>query len=299
MLSQKLWTALVTPFLISGEVDYSCLRYLLARQEDDDVGVLLLGSTGENVLLEESERRAIVRCVSDHPLKVPIMVGVTATQLSAALNWISFCKDYPVSAFLISTPLYSRPGIKGQIGWFETLLNYADRPVMLYNIPQRTGLPIAKEVIDALSCHENFWGIKEADGHSNLICYYEEKGIKVFSGNDSDLVRMSEGRTAKGLVSVISNIWPSFVSYMLTAFSSGVPSDELKSVWQGICQPFANATNPISVKVLMQSLGLIKSGYVRPPLSLGDLPSIEPLLRANKLVRDFVGDTGSILQKGL
>ncbi|MEG0287706.1 MAG: 4-hydroxy-tetrahydrodipicolinate synthase [Victivallaceae bacterium] len=286
MLNLNLWTALITPFLSCGKIDYDGLSYLMAMHSREGNGLLLLGSTGEGFLLEDIEKRELIDHVFKSSYACPVIIGVTSTNLASTLNWMSFCKDYPISGFLISAPIYTRPGIRGQIDWFEKLLNYSDRPVMLYNIPQRTGVFVYKEVVEELSSHENFWAIKESGNCLGDIVHYRDCGLKVFCGNDDNLEDMANVG-ATGLVSVIANIWPSFVSDCLNRLSENGFSEDISSLWKKICQPFALATNPIPLKVLMQHLGLINCGQVRTPLSLNDLSSIEPLLNAHKLVSEF------------
>lgn len=123
MKSTFLWTSCVTPFSSNGDsVDYQSLQSLLAMQAQAKNGVVLLGSTGESLLLSEYEKRTLVKFVYKLKLNTKIIIGVPGVNLYQTLEWLDFCKDMPISGYLITTPIYTKPGIMGQILWFEKLL---------------------------------------------------------------------------------------------------------------------------------------------------------------------------------
>ncbi len=125
---------------------------MLKRQEEAGNGIVVLGSTGEGLALSLKEKKEIVNYTLKQSLQTPIMVGVGGFNLSETLNWLSWCEEQKnISSYLMPTPLYAKPGIKGQIAWFEALMNKVSKPCMLYNVPSRTGIKFNFEAASALS----------------------------------------------------------------------------------------------------------------------------------------------------
>ena len=131
-----LWTALVTPFDADNQVDYDTLTTLVVEQQNAGNGLLILGSTGEGLALDQAEQRAIVEHVCSLNPSVPIMVAVGGFNLTEQLAWLAFCEALPVDAYLLGSPLYAKPGLIGQTQWFDALLNATE--LTLYAL-QRTG----------------------------------------------------------------------------------------------------------------------------------------------------------------
>ena len=153
-MKQILYTALITPFDISGEnIDYKSLENLVRMQEHAQNGIVLLGSTGEGLSLCDHERRKLVEFVISLKPRTQILVGVPSFNLPAALSWLDFCRNLPLDGYLMATPMYTKPGALGQSAWFEKLLNHAAHKVMLYNIPGRSGVKLHPEAVKHLSKH--------------------------------------------------------------------------------------------------------------------------------------------------
>ncbi|MEX2600449.1 MAG: dihydrodipicolinate synthase family protein, partial [Balneolaceae bacterium] len=126
MKSTTLWTALITPMKEDGSVDYEDLERLVYRQEKAGNGILLIGSTGEGLALEDSERLEIVTFVTGLDLKVPVMAGVGGFNLEAQKSWVRTCNELGTDALLLVAPLYSKPGPLGQTEWFRALLETSE-----------------------------------------------------------------------------------------------------------------------------------------------------------------------------
>ncbi|WP_410543359.1 4-hydroxy-tetrahydrodipicolinate synthase [Wolbachia endosymbiont of Mansonella ozzardi] len=304
LLSTFLLTTCVTPFNYSGDgIDYRSLQRLLTMQAEAGNGVVLLGSTGEGLSLTDSEKRALVEFVCKLELNTKIMVGVPGVNLHQALKWLDFCKDMPIHGYLMTTPIYTKPGIMGQTLWFEKLLEIAHVPAMLYNIPSRAGVNLHAETVRNLSSHEKFWTIKDSSGTADTLIEYKKvaPNIEVFCGDDNMISDMA-ARGAAGLVSVASNIWPrvayKYVKQCLLPFqhmtlkskkktTTQMTEDgkkNLTNVWQQVCKALFIASNPIPTKALLHDIGLIEHKTVRLPLSTEDLPSIETLRKVNALM---------------
>ncbi|MDG7056398.1 MAG: 4-hydroxy-tetrahydrodipicolinate synthase [Wolbachia endosymbiont of Meromenopon meropis] len=289
-LSKFLWTACVTPFSSNGDsINYCNLKRLLLMQNKAGNGLLLLGSTGEVLSLTDSEKRKLVEFVCGLELDVPIMIGVPGVNLYQTLEWLDFCKNMPIHGYLMTTPIYTKPGIIGQTLWFEKLLEKAHVPAMLYNIPSRAGVNLHVETVYNLSSYEKFWAIKDSSSAIDSIIEYKKiaPNIEIFCGDDNMIFEMA-ACGATGLVSVVSNIYPriahKYVKQCLLLSQSMVIKsrkkitakiakndiNSLTNIWQQICKALYIASNPIPVKVLLYNIGLIEHKTVRLPLSTQD-----------------------------
>src|ERR1700733_71961 len=117
------WTALVTPLLENGKIDYPALEGLLHRQKAAGNGVVLCGSTGEGIALSDAEKSQLVSHVCSLGLKIPLLIGVGGFNLDHTKRWLEFCETQPIDGYLMVTPPYSKPGVKGQIAWFRDLMD--------------------------------------------------------------------------------------------------------------------------------------------------------------------------------
>ncbi|WCR57755.1 4-hydroxy-tetrahydrodipicolinate synthase [Wolbachia endosymbiont of Ctenocephalides felis wCfeJ] len=313
LLSKFLWTACVTPFNCSGDsIDYRSLQRLLTMQAEAGNGLVLLGSTGESLSLTDSEKCTLVNFVRGLELNTKIIVGVPGVNLHQTLRWLDFCKDMPIHGYLMTTPIYTKPGIMGQTLWFEKLLEKAHVPVMLYNIPSRAGVSLYPETVHNLSGHERFWSIKDSSGTVDTLIEYKKvaPNIEVFCGDDNMISDMANNGVA-GLVSVASNVWPRVVhkyvkqclhdephllSFQRATLKSRkktttqMTEDGIKSladIWQQACKALFIASNPIPTKALLHDIGLIEHKTVRLPLSTEDLPCIETLRQVNAWVEEI------------
>ncbi|MDX5526653.1 MAG: 4-hydroxy-tetrahydrodipicolinate synthase [Wolbachia endosymbiont of Andrena nigroaenea] len=296
-----LWTACVTPFNCNGDdIDYRSLQRLLTIQAEAENGVVLLGSTGEGLSLTDSEKRTLVEFVCKLKLNTKIIIGVPGVNLYQTLEWLDFCKGMPIHGYLMTTPIYAKPGIMGQTLWFEKLLEKAHVPAMFYNIPSRAGVSLHAETVRNLSSHEKFWAIKDSSGTVDTLAQYKKvaPNIEVFCGDDNMISDMA-AYGAAGLVSVASNVWPhvahEYVKQCLLSFqhvtrkktTHQMTGNDMKSstdIWQQACKALFIASNPIPTKALLHDIGLIEHQTVRLPLSTEDLPSVEILRQANKMI---------------
>ncbi|WP_349967435.1 4-hydroxy-tetrahydrodipicolinate synthase [Wolbachia endosymbiont of Armadillidium arcangelii] len=284
MKSTFLWTACVTPFNYNGNsIDYQSLQRLLTIQAEAENGVVLLGSTGESLSLTDSEKRTLVEFVCELKSNTKIIIGVPGVNLYQTLEWLDFCKGMPIHGYLMTTPIYAKPGIMGQTLWFEKLLKKAHVPAMLYNIPSRAGVSLNTETVRNLSSHEKFWAIKDSSGTVDTLIEYKKVAlnIEVFCGDDNMISDMA-AYGAAGLVSVAANVWPRVVHEYVKQCMSG--KDSQADSWQQACKALFAASNPIPTKALLHDIGLIEHKTVRLPLSTEDLPSIETLRQANEMI---------------
>jgi 4-hydroxy-tetrahydrodipicolinate synthase len=284
----KLWTALVTPLNDDGSISIVDLKKLLKRQESAENGIVVLGSTGEALNLSLDERKLVVQTTVAMKLKVPVMVGVAGHDLSSVLDWLSFLEGVAIDAYLMVTPIYSKPGAEGQYQWFKSLLDNVSRPSMLYNVPGRTACALNTDAVTRLSAHDNFWAIKESGGSVESFLRYSKSVTKgyVYCGDDPllpDFVPFG----STGLVSVASNIWPKEThAYVELALRNELNQKDL-FIWKTASNALFIASNPVPAKALLALVGQIASATVKLPLHQDDMKSPEVLIEASKMVRNW------------
>lgn len=287
-----LWTALVTPMKGNGDLDLEDLASLIHKQDEAGNGVLILGSTGEGLALDLEDKKQVVKTASSLNLDVPIMVGVGGFNLQEQLEWIEFCHEFEIESFLLVTPLYAKPNVKGQTAWFKTLLDAADKPCMIYNVPSRTGIKLDPRVLGTLGEHPNLFGLKEASGS---IAEYQQfrkaaPELKVFSGDDG-LTPFFAMAGCNGLVSVASNVWPKATHRYVDWCLAG-RGPELLPLWQECADALFSVSNPIPTKVLLEEKGWINSYTLRPPLTAEEISDKSGLIEADKRIAEWLESTG-------
>lgn len=282
--AQKLWTAIVTPFLDDDRVDYPAFDRLLRAQEAAGNGVILLGSTGEGLALDEQEKRELVRFALDLKLNIPLMAGIGGHQLKSCVTWMTYCQEAGIEGFLAPVPLYAKPGTKGQEEWFRAILDASRVPVMLYNVPSRTGVKMSVEALRAVASHKNAWSVKEASGSVNEFLDYRAAApnMAFFSGDDGMTPSLAAAG-AVGLVSVASNVWPE-ATRLFVEKSCSQETDGLFPTWKESTDALFLASNPVPTKALLAAKGIIRSPRVRPPLSAADLKDTKAVLAADERV---------------
>lgn len=284
--SFSVWTAIITPMHPDGSVDYESLENLLKQQESAGNGITILGSTGEALNIDDDEKKKILELACSLKLSVPLMAGVGGINLNTQKQWVEHLNTLPIDCYLLVVPLYAKPGINGQYGWFKELMDTSDRPCMLYNIPGRTAKSLEFETLTMLSGHKNFWAIKEASGSEEEFSKYVKAapGALMMSGDDMMLPAFAK-LGAKGVVSVASNVWPEATGLYAEQCLDG--SFASSDVWKPAIEALFSASNPVPVKALMYELGMIKSATVRLPLSDKDLEDTEALKKADDSINNW------------
>lgn len=281
------WTALVTPFDNNGEIDFVSLQVIAGDQSDAGNGILLLGSTGEGLALTSEQQLSIVKYVCQLKLSSPLMVAVGGYDLASQVRWIKTCNQLPIAAYLLGTPLYAKPGPVGQTQWFSQLLDTANFPCMLYNVPSRSGVEIPLSTLTNVQNHKNCWAMKEASGDLNKFLAYRLQcpNIALFSGEDAMMPYLAKAG-AKGLVSVCANVWPKATQcYVELSLSGDVNS--LFPLWQNAIDLLFQVANPIPVKALMAEQKVIKTSVLRAPLTHLELSDNQSLLAADHQISQW------------
>jgi 4-hydroxy-tetrahydrodipicolinate synthase len=283
-----LWTAIVTPMDQNSKVDYDSFAKILKEQEDAQNGILVLGSTGESLNLDLDEKKEILNFVLKQSLSVPLMVGVGGVNLNTVSSWVDYINTLELHAYLMVTPLYAKPETKGQTAWFKTLMDKATKPVMLYNVPSRTGKSLSFDTIKSLANHPKLWAIKEASGSVDDFKQYTQAApnARVYSGDDALLPAFTT-HGAKGLVSVASNAWPKATRRYVEDTLGNKLSDQSKALWQECTNALFCVSNPIPVKRLMAEEKRITTPQLRLPLDAQDLESPSIVIEASQRVQNW------------
>lgn len=264
-------TALVTPFLPDGSVDYEAYASLVDRQVAAGVHFLVpLGTTGETPTLSDGEKTAVFQLVKEHAKGLPLMPGVGTNSLSGTLANIRLMEPLGPAALLVVVPYYNKPTQQGLYEYYKAVASETDLPVIIYNVPGRTGANILPDTVLRLAADvPNIRGIKEASGNfsqvSDLVRRIPE-GFAVLGGDDDmTLAYMAAG--AHGVISVASNVAPAEVTQMVEALQC----DDLaaaRRLHQRLFPLFKACfaeSNPGPAKAALAQLGLC-SNVLRLPL---------------------------------
>lgn len=262
--------ALVTPFHEDGSVNFEKLKELVewhvANQTD---GILVLGTTGESSTMTHEEDDSVVQCVIETVAKrVPVIVGAgsnnTNTMLKKSINYEKMGADQ----LLLISPYYNKTNEEGMIQHFKTVADAVHIPIILYNIPGRTGCSISEHAVAVLSQHPNIKGIKEASGNLSYamnISKYLHDDFVMYSGNDDIIVpMMSLG--SSGVISVLANVLPNETHEMVHAYLDGDAKKALAIQHQylDLIHALFVEVNPIPVKEAMNQMGMQIGGYRLP-----------------------------------
>ncbi|MEO5800076.1 MAG: 4-hydroxy-tetrahydrodipicolinate synthase [Gemmatimonadales bacterium] len=264
-------TALVTPFTDDGRVDYQALARLAAWQVAEGMNFLVAcGSTGEAQTLTPEERELVVRTVVQAVGgRVPVLAGATDNDTSRAVAEARQLSQLGVTGIMSATPYYNKPTQAGMIAHFEAIADAIKVPLLLYNVPGRTGVDLKPETVTTLAWHTNIRGIKEASGSVRRMLDLTSRvpsDFVVLCGDD-DIVVPAIAAGAHGLISVAGNAIPHRIADLVTAAMQGQQGQALAE--QQRLLPFIDAlfaeSNPIPIKAALAILG--KCGdTVRLPL---------------------------------
>ena len=266
-------TALLTPFNGTA-IDFETFASTVDRQVNSGIDFLVpLGTTGETPTLSDSEKTRILDITIRHAAGRPVVAGVGSNSVNATLDNIRLLKD--ADAFLVVVPFYNKPPQRGIYEYFKTIAENSPKPIIIYNVPGRTGSNIEAETTLALARDiPNIIGVKEASGKMeqiSAILQGRPEGFSVLSGNDDEtFIHMLRG--ADGVISVASNVCPSimadFVHAMLKGnFKTAAALDErLHPLFKNLfIEP-----NPTPAKFAMAHLGLMQNSLRLPLVTVSD-----------------------------
>ena len=263
-------TALVTPFK-GQRVDYDALEALIDWQIDSDTDALIvLGTTGEPSTITPSERSAIIECaVSRVAGRVPLYVGTGSNSTRKAVEQSVEAMRLGADGLLVVTPYYNKTSNAGLIEHYITVADSVNLPIIVYNVPSRTGLNLPPEVMLELAKHPLLCGFKEACTditHAMRLFELAGDGIAIYSGNDDQILpHMALG--ARGVISVAANILPRQIHAMTVGWLRGEINAcrSLQFSLLPLIRSLFCEVNPIPVKAALSLMGKIEN-TLRPPL---------------------------------
>lgn len=262
--------ALITPFHEDGSVNFEKLEELvewhIANETD---GILVLGTTGESSTMTHQEDDDVVKCViAKADGRIPIIVGAgsndSQTQLEKSVKYEKMGAD----GLLLISPYYNKANPRGLEEHFLLSANAVNIPIILYNIPGRTGVNIPVSVVEKLSKHPNIQGIKEASGNLSYamdVAKLLNDDFKMYSGNDDIIVPMlSIG--SSGVISVLADVLPKETHHMVRSYLDGdvEAAKDLQLAYLDLIHKLFIEVNPIPVKEAMNLMGMNVGGYRLP-----------------------------------
>ena len=264
-------TALITPTTPAG-VDYEALGRLIDWQISGGIDALVIaGSTGEGKTLSITEHREVLRYSAERIAgRVPMIAGTGSNETSVSISLSRYACEVGADALLVVTPYYIKATQNGLVQMYNMIADAVTKPIILYNVPSRTGVNIEPETYARLAEHENIVGIKEANGDISKIVTTAaavQGKLDLYSGNDDQTIPiLSLG--GKGVISVLSNLLPAQTAEMCRRFFRGdcAGAAELQLKYLPLIHALFSEVNPIPVKAAMAEMGFCEN-YLRMPLT--------------------------------
>ena len=264
-------TALITPLNDDGSVNFSRLSTLVDEQIKGGIDALVIcGTTGEKSTLGYDEHiRVIETAAKANGGRVPLIAGTGSNDTVYSVGLCADAEKAGADAFLMVTPYYNKTSQRGLVAHYNYIADRVNKPIILYNVPSRTGVAIKPETYKELSKHPNIVATKEANGDLSSVAktrYLCGDDLDIYSGNDDQTVPiMSLGGI--GVISVMSNFLPQVMHEICAEYLNGntAKAAELQIKYTGLINALFSDVNPIPVKAAMNLLGLA-AGPCRLPL---------------------------------
>lgn len=265
-----IWVALVTPFR-DGEIDFPALQALARNMAASGIaGLVVCGSTGEAAALSDGEQLAVLDAVLDAMQgAVPtclVIMGLSGNNMRDVLQRQQQMQSRPIAGLLVPPPYYIRPSQAGLLDYFERLANAASVPLILYNIPYRTGVNIALETIQALAQHARIVAIKDCGGDASVTMQLIADGrLDVLAGEDQQIFStMCLG--GSGAITAAAHIRPDLYVRMAQLIQSGALDEARKIFYQllPLIQLLFREPNPALIKAALAQMGLMQDELRAP-----------------------------------
>jgi 4-hydroxy-tetrahydrodipicolinate synthase len=263
-------TALITPFAADHAVDYPALAGLLDFQLENGTDALVVcGTTGEAAAMSYEERLRTIEAVVRHvDGRIPVIAGSGSNNTESAIALSRDAVLAGADALLVVTPFYNKATPKGLVRHYTAIADAAEKPVILYNVPSRTGVKCSAEVYAALAEHPNIVGVKEAGGDLALVQKTRElcpEDFSIWSGNDDETAPMMLFG-GKGVISVAANVMPREMHELASACLSGdfVNAGKMQLSLRKLCEALFWEVNPIPVKTALAMMGRCQEVFRSP-----------------------------------
>lgn len=300
-------TAMVTPFKDNGDIDYDAVKRLVSYLTDNGSdGILVAGTTGESPTLSHDEKLSLFKTVKETVgERIKVIAGTGSNSTKSTIDLSKEAEDTGVDALLLVTPYYNKPPQKGLINHFKAIANLTKLPIILYNVPGRTGVNMTPHTVASLAMESNIIGIKEASGNLEQAAQImkstkeqlaDQNGNRkkdqflLWSGDDSlTLPMLALGAT--GVISVASHLVGIEIKKMISEFNSG-NHKRAQDIHERLLHFFHNCfitTNPIPIKGAMEMAGIIQE-KMRPPLIELD-PQEKNKLRESMIQLELLRET--------
>lgn len=281
--------AIITPMNADGSINYDEFGRIIDFQIDNGTdAIVVCGTTGESATMTDEEHVECIRCCVERVNKrVPVIAGTGSNDTKYAIDLSVHAEKLGADALLLVTPYYNKTSQKGLIAHFTAIADRVNIPIILYNVPSRTGVNIALDTYIELAKHKNIAAVKEASGNISAIAKIIEKcgdSLDVYSGNDDQIVPiMSLG--GKGVISVLSNVCPKETHDIaqLCLDNNFAEAAKLQIKYLDLCNTLFNDVNPIPVKEAMNLMGFA-AGECRLPLIKSEQSKIDALAESMKRV---------------
>ncbi len=268
-------TALITPFR-DGQVDYAAMGRLIDWQIESGINALVIcGTSGEGPTLTDAEHRACIRYAVERSAgRVPIIAGTGSNDTAYAISLTRFACDVGADAMLVVTPYYNKATQNGLVASFKAIADASTKPLIVYNVPSRTGCGIRPETYARMAEHENIRAIKEANGDiSSVVATRALVGdrLDIYSGNDDQIVPiLSMG--GMGCISVLSNVLPRETVEICDRFFAGdvAGAAALQCKYLPLINALFCEVNPIPVKAAMAAMGFCENSPRLPLTPMED-----------------------------
>ena len=279
-------TALITPFK-NGKIDYECLGELIERQIDAEIDAIIIGgTTAEAATLSDKERYELFR--ESRRLvdgRCPLIYGTGTNDTRVAINHTRYASKVGCDGVLVVTPYYNKGTQEGVIKHYEAIADASEVPVLLYNVPSRTGVTLSIDTLLSLAENEMIVGIKEAsDSLERMVAISTIRGLALYSGNDSQIyTAMSLG--GLGVISVVSNLYPKETMEICKYFFANNKEKSLSMQQRllGVINSLFIETNPAPIKYAMSKRGLCQAD-MRLPMWL---PTKQTREKIDAAIREF------------
>ncbi len=264
--------ALITPMTDDGALDYAALQKLVDFHIDSGTDALVVaGTTGESPTLEHDEHIELIeRSCEIAAGRIPIIAGTGSNSTAQTLKLSRAVDRLPIAGLMIVTPYYNKPTQEGMFRHFSAVADAVSRPVILYNVPSRTGVDLKPATVGRLAAHENIVAIKEATGELDRIETLREAcggEFSLLSGDDATAAEFML-RGGQGVISVTANVAPRPMRELCDAARAGdrAAAERIDATLRALHRDLFVESNPIPVKWAMQQMGLAGPG-IRLPLT--------------------------------
>ncbi len=267
------YVALITPMTEQGQVDYVSLQQMVQYQLDNGTdGLIIMGTTGEAATIPFSEQLDVLRAVlSQVAGRCQVLAGNGSNSTAEAVEKTKVLTELAIDGFLTVTPYYNKPTQQGMVAHFKAVAAATDKPVLLYNVPGRTGVDLLPATVATLASVRNIVGIKEATGSLERLAQLQAvcpREFDLLSGDDASAAAfILQG--GHGVISVTTNVAPLAMSQMIQAALAGdaTNAQAIDATLQRLHRDLFIESNPIPTKWALRRMGFIASDMARLPLT--------------------------------